>query len=165
MSHIMRKPDFCLCKKKGADELCSNCTADQRLCFLYTDSKISSSSSIQNFKLLAIFCNCTDRFVSDLVGNPLDHFSHVAAHIEVDLYVFVSIPLMLTSIGLTLAACISTKMSLVFCILGIRQDVDNVNSSFPVTKADPFFFIQFYVPFKIISAHMSQASQSEGLVW
>ena len=27
---------FChLCKNKGADQLCSNCTSDQRLCFLY----------------------------------------------------------------------------------------------------------------------------------
>ena len=34
MSHVMRKPDFCLCENKGAD-----CTADQRLCFRYSDSK------------------------------------------------------------------------------------------------------------------------------
>ena len=37
----MRKPDFCLCKNKGADQLRSNCEADQRLCFRYTDSAIS----------------------------------------------------------------------------------------------------------------------------
>ena len=36
----MRKPDFCLCKNKDADQLCSNCTADQHLCFHYTDSTI-----------------------------------------------------------------------------------------------------------------------------
>ena len=29
---------FCLCENKGADQLCSNCTADQRLCFRYMDS-------------------------------------------------------------------------------------------------------------------------------
>ena len=34
----MRKPDFCLCENKGADQLRSNCEADQRLCFRYTDS-------------------------------------------------------------------------------------------------------------------------------
>ena len=34
----MRKPTFCICKNKDADQLCSNCTADQRLCFRYTDS-------------------------------------------------------------------------------------------------------------------------------
>ena len=33
MSRIMRKPDFCICENKGADQLCSNCTADQHLCF------------------------------------------------------------------------------------------------------------------------------------
>ena len=27
------KPEFCLCDNKGADQLCSECTADQRLCF------------------------------------------------------------------------------------------------------------------------------------
>ena len=37
-SRVIRKPDFCLCENKGADQLCSNCTADQRLCFPYTDS-------------------------------------------------------------------------------------------------------------------------------
>ena len=33
MSNIMRKTAFCICKNKGADQLCSNCTADQHLCF------------------------------------------------------------------------------------------------------------------------------------
>ena len=37
----MRKPDFCLCENKGADQLRSNCEADQCLCFRYTDSTIS----------------------------------------------------------------------------------------------------------------------------
>ena len=40
MSHVMRKPDFCLCENKGADQLRSNCEADQRLCFRYLDSTI-----------------------------------------------------------------------------------------------------------------------------
>ena len=31
--------------------------------------------------LLAIFCDCTGRFVSNLVGNPEDRFSRVAAHL------------------------------------------------------------------------------------
>ena len=35
-----------------------------------------------NFKLLAIFYSCTGQFVSDLVGNPEDRFSRVAAHIS-----------------------------------------------------------------------------------
>ena len=45
------------------------------------DSTILLLSYIQNFKLLAIFCSCTDWFVSDLVGNPIDCFSCIMAHI------------------------------------------------------------------------------------
>ena len=41
LSCIVRKPDFCLCENKGADQLRSNCEADQRLCFPYMDSTIS----------------------------------------------------------------------------------------------------------------------------
>ena len=40
MSHRTRQPAICICKNKEADQLCSNCTADQRLCFRYTDSTI-----------------------------------------------------------------------------------------------------------------------------
>ena len=36
----MRKPDFGLCKNKGADQLRSNCEADQHLCFCCTDTTI-----------------------------------------------------------------------------------------------------------------------------
>ena len=36
----MRKLFFCICENKDADQLRSNCTADQRLCFRYTDSTI-----------------------------------------------------------------------------------------------------------------------------
>ena len=34
----MRKPDFCICENKDADQLRGNREADQRLCFRYTDS-------------------------------------------------------------------------------------------------------------------------------
>ena len=37
----MRKLAFCICEKnKGADQLCGNCEADQRLCFHYMDSTV-----------------------------------------------------------------------------------------------------------------------------
>ena len=39
-SLIMRKPAFCICENKDADQLRSNCAADQRLCFRYTDCTI-----------------------------------------------------------------------------------------------------------------------------
>ena len=37
----MKKPAFCICENKGADQLRGNREADQRLCFRYTDSTIS----------------------------------------------------------------------------------------------------------------------------
>ena len=36
----MRKPAFCICENKGADQLRGNHEGDQRLCFRYTDSTI-----------------------------------------------------------------------------------------------------------------------------
>ena len=40
LSRVMRKPTFCICENKDADQLRGNCEADQRLCFRYTDSTI-----------------------------------------------------------------------------------------------------------------------------
>ena len=40
MTSVMRKPDFCLCENKDADQQRSNCAADQRLCFRFTYSSI-----------------------------------------------------------------------------------------------------------------------------
>ena len=37
----MRKPAFCICENKDADQLRGNREADQRLCFRYTDSTIA----------------------------------------------------------------------------------------------------------------------------
>ena len=70
----MRKPAFCIC---------GNCEADQRLCFRYTDSTIPLLSKSEIFKPLAIFCGCTGLFVSDLVKNPEDRFSHNEAQLRV----------------------------------------------------------------------------------
>ena len=36
----MRKPDFCICENKDADQLRGDREADQRLCFRYKDSII-----------------------------------------------------------------------------------------------------------------------------
>ena len=41
LSRVMRKPAFCICENKDADQLRGNREADQRLCFRYTDSTIS----------------------------------------------------------------------------------------------------------------------------
>ena len=52
MSSVMRKPTFCICENKDADQLHSNHEADQRHCFRYRDSTIpllskSKISSLQ----------------------------------------------------------------------------------------------------------------------
>ena len=60
----MRKPTFCICENKDADQLRGNREADQHLCFRYIDTFL-----IPNSKPLAIFCSCTAWFVSDEVGN------------------------------------------------------------------------------------------------
>ena len=39
MSRCPRKPD-CIGKNKDTDQLCNNCTADQRLCFCFIDGKM-----------------------------------------------------------------------------------------------------------------------------
>ena len=75
LSRVVRKPTFCICENKDADQLRGNREADQRLCFRNIDSAIPLLSLIRNFKPLAIFCGCTAWFVSDLVGNPEDRFS------------------------------------------------------------------------------------------
>ena len=49
----MRKPDFCTCENKDADQLRGNREADQRLCFRHTDSTIPllPKPKISSFKL------------------------------------------------------------------------------------------------------------------
>ena len=79
----MRKPAFCICENKDADQLRGNREADQRLCFCYTESTIPLLSKSEIYKLLAIFCGCTAWFVSDLVENPEDRFSQNEAHMLV----------------------------------------------------------------------------------
>ena len=56
MSRRMGKPTICIGENKGADQLRSNCEADQRLCFRYTDSKIPllSKSKISSLYLSSV---------------------------------------------------------------------------------------------------------------
>ena len=74
MSHVMRKLDFCLCENKGADQLRSNCEADQSLCFALHGQYNSSSTYILNFEPLSIYCACKTCFLSDLFGNHIIRF-------------------------------------------------------------------------------------------
>ena len=53
MSRIVRKPAFCICENKDADQLRSNCEADQRLCFRYMYSATSVLSKSEFSSLLS----------------------------------------------------------------------------------------------------------------
>ena len=67
----MGKPTICIGENKGADQLRGNREADQRLCFRYSDSTIPL---LLKSELLALFCACKGRFVSDLLGNHIVGF-------------------------------------------------------------------------------------------
>ena len=46
----MRKPDFCICENKDADQLRGNREADQCLCFRHMDSASSIGAPIGSFQ-------------------------------------------------------------------------------------------------------------------
>ena len=73
MSRVMRKPEDCICENEGADQLRGYFTAKLFSAFVF--------AHIRNFKPIAIFCDCTARFVADQAKNPEDRFSHKEAHI------------------------------------------------------------------------------------
>ena len=50
MSLVMRKPTFCICENKDADQLRGNREADRRLCFCYNDSTIPLLPKYQKFQ-------------------------------------------------------------------------------------------------------------------
>ena len=53
----MGKPTICICENKDADQLRSNCEADQRLCFRYSDSTVPlllSKSKISSFNFFSV---------------------------------------------------------------------------------------------------------------
>ena len=52
MSRLMGKPTICICENKGADQLRSNCEADQHLCFRYTDRTIPLLPKYENSSFL-----------------------------------------------------------------------------------------------------------------
>ena len=83
LSLIMRKPAFCICENKDADQLCGNREADQRLCFRYIDRTIPPlpKSEFSSLQPSAVTAQPSLFDVSDLVGNPEDRFSHNEAHL------------------------------------------------------------------------------------
>ena len=74
----MGKPTICIGKNKGADQLRSNCEADQRLCFRHTSSTIPLllKSEISSFWPASVAW-----YQLDLVGNPNCWFSHAVVQL------------------------------------------------------------------------------------
>ena len=61
----------CIGENRDADQLYRDCTADQRLCFHYTDSMTTLLVENWNFPAIkkACFFDCTGWFESDLIRN------------------------------------------------------------------------------------------------
>ena len=78
----MRKPAFCICENKDADQLRGNREADQRLCFRNTASTIPLLPKPEISSLLPSSV-VVQPGLCGLVGNPEDRFSHNEAHISV----------------------------------------------------------------------------------
>ena len=78
MSRLVRKPTFCMCENKDADQLRGY---NQRLCFQYLDSTMPLLPKYINFKASSHL-----QYMYSLVcvrrgQNPHCLFSHVATHI------------------------------------------------------------------------------------
>ena len=58
MSHCIRKPTICICENKATVQPCSNCTADQHLCFRSLDSANCTADQHLCFRSLDS-ANCT----------------------------------------------------------------------------------------------------------
>ena len=71
-------------QKKGADQLCSSCAADQCLCISYRDRTVHlhPKSEISSLWPSSV---AVQPGLCDLVGNPEDRFSRDTAQITVEL--------------------------------------------------------------------------------
>ena len=79
MNRCIRKPTICICENKGADQLRSNCRADQCLCFRYTDSTIPFlfSFEISSFQPTSVPVQ-----VGFICVGPGCWFSRAKAHLQ-----------------------------------------------------------------------------------
>ena len=73
----MRKPDFCICENKDADQLRGNREADQRLCFRYIDSAIPL---LIIYGISSLYSHLLWQYSPVYVG-PGDRFSHNEAQL------------------------------------------------------------------------------------
>ena len=81
----MVKPTICIGENKGADQLRSNCEADQRLCFCYTDSTIPLHTLKSEFQASSSFLSLYRSVCVGPVRKSHCWFSHEVAHIMRDL--------------------------------------------------------------------------------
>ena len=82
----MRKPAFCICENKDADQLRGNREADQRLCFRYMDSTIpllpkSEISSLQTSSVAVQPGLCWNRSVFSQRGSIIISTLFTRSHI------------------------------------------------------------------------------------
>ena len=78
----MRKPFFfCISENKDADQLRSNCAADQRLCFRNMDSTISLLPKFENLHLQSFSAAVQPSLYRTQSVNPQDWFFHDAAQV------------------------------------------------------------------------------------
>ena len=75
----MRKPTFCICENKDADQLHGNRKADQRLCFRYIDSTIPLLSKSEISSLWQS-CVAVQPGLCRIGRKPECWFSHDADH-------------------------------------------------------------------------------------
>ena len=82
LSRHVEKPTICIGENKGADQLRSNCEADQRLCFRYTDSTIPLFSTLNpKFQASSMLLCLYSLICVRPVRKPHCWFSHKAAHL------------------------------------------------------------------------------------
>ena len=81
----MRKPAFCICENKDADQLHSNCAADQRLCFCYIDSTIPL---LPKYEISSLYPSSVAVQLGLCRRQAEDRFCRVAAHMycHIDTY-------------------------------------------------------------------------------
>ena len=80
VSSLMKKPTICIGENKDADQLRSDCEADQRLCFRYTDSTVPGFFLNPKFQASGhLLCLYSPVCVGP-VRKPNCWFSHEVAH-------------------------------------------------------------------------------------
>ena len=79
LSCDVRKPDFCICENKDADQLRRNYEADQRLCFHYTVQSLYFLNT--KFQPSNHLMRLYSPVSVGTVENPEDRFSHKKAHL------------------------------------------------------------------------------------